>query len=179
MTDRNTPQQGDLSSGDATPRMPFPYPIHKLTALEVRTMMLVYERNTAKDIARIERVTPDAVVARINRARNKLGGISRLAAARLIMAALPPSTNHSMIPQPMGIGEIQSSLQNDIAIAEDVVSDRMPQGIWKLPLPTKARPVNDDPLLARIIWPVVVSVLIVVMMAILQAVMVGLDRLRL
>jgi DNA-binding CsgD family transcriptional regulator len=169
-----TPVLGDIGLRDS-----LPHPLNTLTALEIRTLVLVYERNTAKDIARIERVTPDAVVARINRARSKLGGISRLAAARQIVAALQTHTYHSVIPHPMGVPDEEPVPQTNLASLEGQADNMAAQALWKLPIPTKVRPVNDDSLLARLVWPIVVAVLIVVMMAILQAVMVGIDRLRL
>ena len=165
------------SASDVTTGNVLPPPFDRLTPLEIRTLLLVFERNTAKDIARIEGVTPDAIVARINRARNKLGGITRIAAARNLMAALPTDAYHSMIPHPLGISENASFDQVHLASSQEDAIRQAPSSIWQMPLPTKQRPVNDDPLIARIIWPIVVAVLIVVMMAILQAVMVGLDRL--
>lgn len=154
------------------------HPYDKLTDLEIRTLIYVYTRHTAKDIARIEGVSPDAVVARINRARGKMGGISRLDAARRIVAALPPETYHSIAPQQMGLLVRPEPEHVEPARAEEPETNQVSSRPWRFPLPSKARPVNDDPLLHRIVWPIVVAVLIVLTMAVLQAVMVGLDRLR-
>lgn len=84
-----------------------------------------------------------------------------------------------MAPQPMGMPENLTLVQQDLASSEEADDTLLPQRLWRLPFPTKTRPVNDDSILARIIWPIVVAVLIVMMMAILQAVMIGIDRLRL
>lgn len=155
-----------------------PHPLDKLTELEIRTLIYVYARHTAKDIARVEGVTPDAVVARINRARGKLGGISRVDAARRIVTALPPEAYQSLVPQQMGLLDPLYPEQTEFATAEDREPDRVSSRTWQFPLPSKDRRINDDPLLHRIVWPIVVAVLIVLAMAVLQAVMVGLDRLR-
>lgn len=154
------------------------HPYNKLTDLEIRTLIYVYTRHTAKDIARIEGVSPDAIVARINRARGKMGGISRLDAARRIVAVLPQEAYHSIAPQQMGLLDRPEPEQLGSARAEEPETSKAPSQAWRFPFPSKARPVNDDPLLHRIVWPIVVAVLIVLAMAVLQAVMVGFDRLR-
>jgi DNA-binding CsgD family transcriptional regulator len=179
LNDKTELQFVSALQGDGTPRLLLPHPLDRLTELEIRTLVLVYERNTAKDIARVEGVSPDAIVARINRARNKLGGISRLAAARQLVSAIPAGAYHSMVPYPMGMPDNHTLVQQDLASSEGLDDTILPHRLWRLPLSTKTRPVNDDSILARIIWPIVVAILIVMMMAILQAVMVGINRLRL
>lgn len=179
MTTPDKPAQSPRAAETQRPGRRLQHPYDKLTDLEIRTLVYVYTRHTAKDIARIEGVSPDAVVARINRARSKLGGISRLDAARRIVAAIPPEAYHSIVPQPMGLLDRSEPEHLESAMAEEPETSQTSSRIWRFPLPSKARPVNDDPLLHRIVWPIAVAVLIVLAMAVLQAVMVGLDRLRL
>lgn len=178
MTTPDKPNQSPRAAESRRHSCRLEHPYDKLTELEIRTLIYVYTRHTAKDIARIEGVSPDAVVARINRARSKMGGISRLDAARRIVAVLPPETYHSIAPQPMGLLEKPEPEHHESARAEEPGTSQTSSRPWRFPLPSKARPVNDDPLLHRIVWPIVVAVLIVLAMAVLQAVMVGLDRLR-
>lgn len=178
MTTPDKPTQSPRAAESQRHDRRLEHPYDKLTDLEIRTLIYVYTRHTAKDIARIEGVSPDAVVARINRARSKLGGISRLDAARRVIAALPPEAYHSIAPQPMGLLDRAEPEHLESARAEEHETGQTSSRAWQFPLPSKARPVNDDPLLHRIVWPIVVAVLIVLAMAVLQAVMVGLDRLR-
>jgi DNA-binding CsgD family transcriptional regulator len=74
-----------------------------LTDLEKSTLLLVYQRFTAKEIARKEGVTPDAINARLKRSRAKLGGISSAAAARLVYGQHEDSAYQSLVSHPLAV----------------------------------------------------------------------------
>lgn len=57
-----------------------------LTASEREALLLVYQRLTVKDIARELSIAPESVASRIKRGRAKLGGITAVAASRLVHA---------------------------------------------------------------------------------------------
>ena len=153
--------------------------IERLTALEISTLRHVLDLRTAKEIARIEKVSEDAIVNRINRARSKLGGVSRVQAARLVEQHLraiksDPSTSHSMVSHSMG-GDAAGFVQH----GEGVPTQSTIASGFGWPFPTRGRPVNDDPLVARIAWPIGLAFFTVMVLVILNTVLQSLNNLRL
>lgn len=92
--------------------------LERLTPLEISTLRHVHDHLTAKEIARIEGVSEDAIVNRINRARAKLGGVSRVQAAKLVAQAAPlPAA-----PAPLPAAPAQPTPAVSAAPAEPVVA---------------------------------------------------------
>lgn len=153
-------------------------PLERLTALEISTLRHVLDHRTAKEIARIEHVSEDAIVNRINRARAKLGGVSRIEAARLVEQHFGPSpASHRMGYQPMG-GDAAIALHQSEGTPVSS-TDRFGASGFGWPFPTKGRPVNDDPLVARIAWPIGLAFLTVLALVMLNTVLQSLGNLRL
>lgn len=152
--------------------------VERLTPLEISTLRHVLDHRTAKEIARIESVSEDAIVNRINRARAKLGGVSRIEAARLVEQHLGPgSASHRLVSQPMG-GDGTTILQHVDGIPTQTARPASASGFgW--PFPTKDRPINDDPLVARIAWPIGLAFLTVLALVMLNTVLQSLGNLRL
>jgi DNA-binding CsgD family transcriptional regulator len=156
--------------------------VERLTALEIATLRHVLDHRTAKEIARIENVSEDAIVNRINRARSKLGGVSRVQAARLVDQHLGSSqhvqeTSHPMVSQPMG-GDAAIPIDHVDGIPMQTARPASASGFgW--PFPTKGRPTNDDPLVARIAWPIGLAFLTVLALVMLNTVLQSLGNLRL
>lgn len=148
-------------------------PFNQLTMLEANTLLYVFSHHTAKEIALIEGVSPDAIVARINRARRKLGNVSRAKAARMIVEEFGSGTYHAVVSQPL---VIPSSPESDNPVwAPAGATGQMRAERFRWPVPTKERPVNDDSPLARIIWPVLLALLSIIAMILLQSLMIGLN----
>lgn len=156
---------GDIASAVA--------PYNQLTVLEANTLIYVFQHHTAKEIALIEGVSPDAIVARINRARRKLGNVSRAKASRMIIDAFGKETYQRMVSQPLVISVPQDTGHTPLAPAGATGPVRAARFHW--PVPTRGRPTNDDSHLARIIWPVVLALLTIVAMILLQSLMIGLN----
>ena len=160
-----------------------PSAVERLTALEISTLRHVLDHRTAKEIARIEHVSEDAIVNRINRARAKLGGVSRIEAARLVEQHFGAqknggeSTSHRLVSQPM-VGDGTAILQHIEAIPTQTARPASASGFgW--PFPTKGRSINDDPLVARIAWPIGLAFLTVLALVMLNTVLQSLGNLRL
>lgn len=152
--------------------------VERLTALEVTTLRHVLDHRTAKEIARIENVSEDAIVNRINRARAKLGGVSRIEAARLVEQHFGPEpASHRMGYQPMG-GDAAIALHHP-EVTPTTPVERIGASGFGWPFPTKGRPVNDDPLVARIAWPIGLAFLTVLALVMLNTVLQSLGNLRL
>ncbi len=165
--------------------------VARLTAIEIATLRHVLDHRTAKEIARIEGVSEDAIVNRINRARAKLGGVSRIAAARMVaahfneMPAIEAVTSiqtasHQMVSQPMGVSDIEPFAQVEGAppLSEGAIgTGRLGTGM-RWPFPTRERPTNDDSVSARIAWPIGLAFLTVLALVMLNAVLVSLNNLR-
>lgn len=160
-------------------------PVDKLTALEISTLRHVLDHRTAKEIARIEGVSEDAIVNRINRARAKLGGVSRVEAARIVGASLDGSAapeaartaSHQMVSQPMGVASAAAVAQTDPAAPVRELAGRSNSFPW--PFPTANRPRNDDSLTARIAWPIILAFLTVLALVMLNTVLQSLNNVRL
>lgn len=160
-------------------------PVDKLTALEISTLRHVLDHRTAKEIARIEGVSEDAIVNRINRARAKLGGVSRVEAARIVgasidappVAAAPVATSHQMVSQPMGVASAAITPQTDPAAPVREMVGKGSNFPW--PIPTANRPRNDDSLTARIAWPIILAFLTVLALVMLNTVLQSLNNVRL
>ncbi len=156
--------------------------VERLTALEVSTLRHVLDHRTAKEIARIENVSEDAIVNRINRARGKLGGVSRVQAARLVDQHFggverSQDTSHRLVSHAMG-GDAAIAVQHIESIPMPPARPGSASGFgW--PFPTKGRPVNDDPLVARIAWPIGLAFLTVLALVMLNTVLQSLNNLRL
>lgn len=152
--------------------------VERLTALEVSTLRHVLDHRTAKEIARIENVSEDAIVNRINRARAKLGGVSRVEAARMVEQHLGGEpASHRLVSQPMG-GDGTAVLQHIEGIPTQTARPASASGFgW--PFPTKGRSINDDPLVARIAWPIGLAFLTVLALVMLNTVLQSLGNLRL
>lgn len=156
--------------------------VERLTALEVSTLRHVLDHRTAKEIARIENVSEDAIVNRINRARGKLGGVSRVQAARLVEQHLGPAdpesiASHRLVSHAMG-GDAAIAIHHAESIPTPPAGTVSASGFgW--PFPTKGRPVNDDPLVARIAWPIGLAFLTVLALVMLNTVLQSLSNLRL
>ena len=157
--------------------------VERLTPLEISTLRHVLDHRTAKEIARIESVSEDAIVNRINRARAKLGGVTRIEAARLVEQHLggnhfsPETASHRLVSQPMG-GDGTAILQHIDGIPTQTARPTSASGFgW--PFPTKGRPINDDPLVARIAWPIGLAFLTVLALVMLNTVLQSLGNLRL
>lgn len=154
--------------------------VERLTALEISTLRHVLDHRTAKEIARIENVSEDAIVNRINRARGKLGGVSRVQAARIVEQHFGggrhvPEASHPLVSHSMGgdaaiVGHHSDPIPTQPALAASGFG-------W--PFPTKGRPVNDDPLVARIAWPIGLAFLTVLALVMLNTVLQSLNNLRL
>jgi DNA-binding CsgD family transcriptional regulator len=164
----------------------------RLTAIEIATLRHVLDHRTAKEIARIEGVSEDAIVNRINRARAKLGGVTRIAAARIVAehfgevpavqaVTSPLAASHQMVSQPMGVSEVQPFAQVDGAppLSDGLVGTRHIGAGIRWPFPTRERPTNDDPVAARIAWPIGLAFLTVLALVMLNTVLVSLNNLRL
>lgn len=160
-------------------------PVDKLTALEISTLRHVLDHRTAKEIARIEGVSEDAIVNRINRARAKLGGVSRVEAARIVGASIDGSAapgaarsaSHQMVSQPMGVASAAAVAQTDPAVPVRELAGRSSSFPW--PFPTADRPRNDDSLTARIAWPIILAFLTVLALVMLNTVLQSLNNVRL
>jgi DNA-binding CsgD family transcriptional regulator len=152
--------------------------VARLTALEISTLRHVLDHRTAKEIARIEHVSEDAIVNRINRARAKLGGVTRVQAARLVeqyFGAQPAS--HPLVSQPMG-GDATPVSSHVEGIPTPSAHPATASGFgW--PFPTKRRPINDDPVALRIAWPFGLAFLTVLALVMLNTVLQSLNNLRL
>ncbi|MCC7393715.1 MAG: hypothetical protein IT553_02545 [Sphingomonadaceae bacterium] len=149
--------------------------IASLTETEIRTLRLVYQRFTSKEIARREGVTPDAVTARLKRARAKLGGLSSVAASRLVHGMATDATYHPVVSPSLAVDD--EPFAKDEASATVTIRRLQPR-LLRLPFPTRERATNDDTIIARIAWPVIIATLIAVGILVIQAAMVGADRLR-
>lgn len=156
--------------------------VERLTALEITTLRHVLDHRTAKEIARIENVSEDAIVNRINRARGKLGGVSRVQAARLVEQHFGATDHPAKASQPL----VSHSMGGDAAVVvhhvegipmQPALTARASEFGW--PFPTKGRPVNDDPLVARIAWPIGLAFLTVLALVMLNTVLQSLNNLRL
>lgn len=166
-------------------------PVDRLTAREIATLRHVLDHRTAKEIARIEGVSEDAIVNRINRARAKLGGVSRVEAARIVSASIgagpmattaaamsaPPATSHQMVSQPMGVASATVAQQTDPATPVREMVGKGSSFPW--PFPTANRPRNDDSLTARIAWPIILAFLTVLALVMLNTVLQSLNNVRL
>lgn len=171
------------------------HPVDRLTALEIATLRHVLDHRTAKEIARIEGVSEDAIVNRINRARAKLGGVSRVEAARIVGAsgadaamarparadsggaASHPAASHQMVSQPMGVASATIAPQTDPAAPVREMVGKGSSFPW--PFPTANRPRNDDSLTARIAWPIILAFLTVLALVMLNTVLQSLNNVRL
>lgn len=158
--------------------------LDRLTPLEISTLRHVHDHLTAKEIARIEGVSEDAIVNRINRARAKLGGVSRVQAAKLVAQSAPQSpqpiavgASHQMGYQPMGDDAAALALHTTVIPMTQAARANASGFGW--PFPTKSRPVNDDPLIARIAWPIGLAFLTVLALVMLNTVLQSLGNLRL
>lgn len=162
--------------------------LDRLTQLEISTLLHVHDHLTAKEIARIEGVSEDAIVNRINRARAKLGGVSRVQAAKLVaqltpqpapkapLAAAAPAS-HQVGYQPVG-DDVAAIPPQITAIPMQTLGRANASGFgW--PFPTKSRPINDDPVIARIAWPIGLAFLTVLALVMLNTVLQSLGNLRL
>lgn len=166
-------------------------PVDRLTAREVATLRHVLDHRTAKEIARIEGVSEDAIVNRINRARAKLGGVSRVEAARIVGASIavspapapsaapaaPPAASHQMVSQPMGVASVAVAPQTSPAAPVREMVGKGSSFPW--PFPTANRPKNDDSLTARIAWPIILAFLTVLALVMLNTVLQSLNNVRL
>ncbi|MEQ1724588.1 MAG: hypothetical protein ABL882_01510 [Sphingopyxis sp.] len=150
-----------------------PAPFNQLTMLEANTLAYVFAHYTAKEIAQIEGVTPDAIVARINRARRKLGNVPRNKASRMVVEQFGESTYQRMVSQSLGIPPSQEFGHTPLASAG--TTDQVQAARFNWPVPTKGRPTNDDSQLARLIWPVVLALVTIIAMILLQSLMIGLN----
>jgi DNA-binding CsgD family transcriptional regulator len=166
--------------------------VARLTAIEIATLRHVLDHRTAKEIARIEGVSEDAIVNRINRARAKLGGVSRIAAARIVaehfgempvgqVAAYEHPASHQMVSQTMGVSESAPFIQVDVAppLSDGAIGTGRLGAGFRWPIPTRERPTNDDPVSARIAWPIGLAFLTVLALVMLNTVLVSLNNLRL
>ena len=183
--------------------------LERLTPLEISTLRHVHDHLTAKEIARIEGVSEDAIVNRINRARAKLGGVSRVQAAKLVAQAAPlpatpaqptPSVSAApaepvvaAVPAPASVAVAATSHQMGYQPMGDDAAAPLPhQGTTSMPtadragasgfgwpFPTKSRPFNDDRLIARIAWPIGLAFLTVLALVMLNTVLQSLGNLRL
>lgn len=159
-------------------------PVDRLTAREIATLRHVLDHRTAKEIARIEGVSEDAIVNRINRARAKLGGVSRVEAARIVGAnigdaapRIPHQTaSHQMVSQPMGVASLAVAAQTDPATPVKELARTGSSLAW--PFPTANRPTNDDSLTARIAWPIILAFLTVLALVMLNTVLQSLNNVR-
>jgi DNA-binding CsgD family transcriptional regulator len=166
-----TPEQGHL--------------VEKLTAREIVTLRHVLDHRTAKEIARIEGVSEDAIVNRINRARAKLGGVSRIEAARIVGASIgnpaapeqAPGTSHQMVSHPTGVASAAIAPQTSPAAPVGETAGKGSSFPW--PFPTADRPRNDDSLTARIAWPIILAFLTVLALVMLNTVLQSLNNVRL
>jgi DNA-binding CsgD family transcriptional regulator len=154
--------------------------ISRLTAIEIATLRHVLDHRTAKEIARIEGVSEDAIVNRINRARAKLGGVSRVAAARMVQQHFDQTASHQLVSQPMGVADTVTLAQVDGAspLSANVPISERPLRSFAWPFPTKERPINDDPIVTRIAWPIGLAFLTVLALVMLNAVLVSLSNIR-
>lgn len=160
-------------------------PVDKLTAREIATLRHVLDHRTAKEIARIEGVSEDAIVNRINRARAKLGGVSRVAAARIVAAhidaaavpAPPEIASHQMVSQPMGVASAAIAPHSDPAAPIGEMAGGSSGFAWPFPTPGRTR--NDDSLTARIAWPIILAFLTVLALVMLNTVLQSLNNVRL
>lgn len=156
--------------------------VERLTKLEISTLRHVLDHRTAKEIARIENVSEDAIVNRINRARGKLGGVSRVQAARLVEQHFGgvermPDTSHPLVSHSMG-GDAAVAVHHVEGIPTASARPASASGFgW--PFPTKDHPINDDPLVARIAWPIGLAFLTVLALVMLNTVLQSLNNLRL
>lgn len=183
--------------------------LERLTPLEISTLRHVHDHLTAKEIARIEGVSEDAIVNRINRARAKLGGVSRVQAAKLVAQAAPqaavpaqPAPTASAAPAAPAAGAALAGASAAAAatshqmgyqpMGDDAAALLPHQGATPMPtadkagasgfgwpFPTKSRPVNDDRLIARIAWPVGLAFLTILALVMLNTVLQSLGNLRL
>jgi DNA-binding CsgD family transcriptional regulator len=161
------------------------HPVDRLTAREITTLRHVLDHRTAKEIARIEGVSEDAIVNRINRARAKLGGVSRVEAARIVGASMGDAaapiadhgTSHQMVSQPMGVASAAVVPQTDLANPVNELARNSSSFPW--PFPTANRPRNDDSLTARIAWPIILAFLTVLALVMLNTVLQSLNNVRL
>lgn len=156
--------------------------VERLTALEVSTLRHVLDHRTAKEIARIENVSEDAIVNRINRARSKLGGVSRVQAARLVeqhfgVGDRSQEASHQLVSHPMGGDAAIAVHQGNGAPTVSALPASASGFGW--PFPTKGRPINDDPIVARIAWPIGLAFLTVLALVMLNTVLQSLNNLRL
>ena len=78
--------------------------IEALTPRERECLLLVDRHLSSKEIARRLGISEHTVVTHINRARQRLGSVSRYEAARLIAAAA--EVPRAWGPPPMGISEL-------------------------------------------------------------------------
>jgi DNA-binding CsgD family transcriptional regulator len=159
-----------------------PHAVERLTALEISTLRHVLDHRTAKEIARIENVSEDAIVNRINRARGKLGGVSRVEAARLVerhfgSAGRTTIASHPLVSHSMG-GDAAVAIQHVDGVPMQPPRQDDASGFgW--PFPTRNRPINDDPLVARMAWPIGLAFLTVLALVMLNTVLQSLNNLRL
>jgi DNA-binding CsgD family transcriptional regulator len=161
------------------------HPVDRLTAREIATLRHVLDHRTAKEIARIEGVSEDAIVNRINRARAKLGGVSRVEAARIVGASIGAApaadtamaTSHQMVSQPMGVASAAVAAQSDPAAPAGEMAGKASSFPW--PFPTANRQRNDDSLTARIAWPIILAFLTVLALVMLNTVLQSLNNVRL
>ncbi len=86
-----------------------------------------------------------------------------------------------MVSQPMGVSEIGTVAQLEVAPPQSdgaIGTGRLGTG-FRWPFPTRERPTNDDPVSARIAWPIGLAFLTVLALVMLNTVLVSLNNLRL